>query len=120
MTEQDKLVFTPAELDALLKQIRDDEREAALAQPAQEPVAWWIVSKTTGKKSVISQPNEWPDIYWEKHPLYTTPPQRIWVGLTEEEMKRTCYEVFSYDPYTVARAIEAKLREKNMGSFTED
>ena len=39
--------------------------------------------------------------------------QRTWAGLTEEEMKRTCYEVFSYDPYTVARAIEAKLKEKN-------
>jgi hypothetical protein len=39
--------------------------------------------------------------------------QRTWVGLTEEEMERTCYEVFSYDPYTVARAIEAKLRSKN-------
>jgi hypothetical protein len=40
-------------------------------------------------------------------------PQRLWVGLTEEEMKRTCYEVCSYDPYTVARAIEAKIKEKN-------
>ena len=39
--------------------------------------------------------------------------QRTWVGLTDEEMKRTCYEVCSYDPYTVARAIEAKLKEKN-------
>ena len=36
-----------------------------------------------------------------------------WVGLTEEEMKQTCYEVCSYDPYTIARAIEAKLKEKN-------
>ena len=39
--------------------------------------------------------------------------QRTWVELTEEEMKRTCYEVCSYDPYTVARAIEAKIKEKN-------
>jgi hypothetical protein len=39
--------------------------------------------------------------------------QRTWVGLTDEEMKQTCYEVFSYDPYTIAQTIEAKLKEKN-------
>jgi hypothetical protein len=36
-----------------------------------------------------------------------------WVGLTDAEMKQTCYEVCSYDPYTIARAIEARLKEKN-------
>ncbi len=40
-----------------------------------------------------------------------TPPQREWVSLTEEEMKQTCYETFSFDPYVIARAIEAKLKE---------
>ena len=39
--------------------------------------------------------------------------QRAWTGLTDEEMKQTCYEACSYDPYTIARAIEAKLKEKN-------
>ena len=39
--------------------------------------------------------------------------QRTWVGLTDAEMKQTCYEACSYDPYTIARAIEAKLKEKN-------
>lgn len=39
--------------------------------------------------------------------------QRTWVRLTDEEMKQTCYEVCSYDPYTIARAIEAKLKDKN-------
>jgi hypothetical protein len=42
-------------------------------------------------------------------------PKRQWVGLTEEEMQQTCYEAFSYDPYVIARAIEAKLKEKNGG-----
>jgi hypothetical protein len=46
---------------------------------------------------------------------HDTPPaaQRQWVGLTDEEMKEACYEAFSYDPYVIARAIEAKLKEKN-------
>ena len=39
--------------------------------------------------------------------------QREWVGLTDEEMQQACYEAFSYDPYVIARAIEAKLKEKN-------
>ena len=39
--------------------------------------------------------------------------KRTWVGLTDAEMKQTCYEACSYDPYAIARAIEAKLKEKN-------
>jgi hypothetical protein len=45
--------------------------------------------------------------------LYNTPQQRTWVGLTDEEMRQVCYEIFSYDPYAIARVIEAKLKEKN-------
>jgi hypothetical protein len=40
-------------------------------------------------------------------------PPKPWVGLTDDEMEQTCYEAFSLDPYVVARAIEAKLKEKN-------
>jgi hypothetical protein len=53
------------------------------------------------------------------HPEYYKPiakhaaTQREWVGLTDDEMQQACYEVFSYDPYVIARAIEAKLKEKN-------
>jgi hypothetical protein len=54
--------------------------------------------------------------YWDVHQylkMMHDSTKRPWVELTDEEMKRTCYEVFSYDPYTIARAIEAKLKEKN-------
>lgn len=36
-----------------------------------------------------------------------------WISLTDEEMKQTCYETWSFDPYVIARSIEAKLKEKN-------
>jgi hypothetical protein len=56
--------------------------EDALAQPEQEPVAWRTY---TGRGYYIidltfeeAQKN-WPDR--EHQPLYTTPPQRTWVGL---------------------------------------
>jgi hypothetical protein len=48
--------------------------------------------------------------------VYTTPPQREWQGLTDEEIKTTLEQAgmdtwFSYRH--AARAIEAKLKEKN-------
>ena len=52
-------------------------------------------------------------------PLYTTP-QRTWVGLTDEEIWETISRIGTSDsdvnPYAKladARAIEAKLKEKN-------
>ena len=54
-------------------------------------------------------------------PLYTTP-QRTWVGLTDEEIWETISRIGTSDsdvnPYAKladARAIEAKLKEKNNG-----
>jgi len=41
--------------------------------------------------------------------LYTTPPQRTWVGLTDEEV----WECYSGQGSVFYRAIEAKLKEKN-------
>jgi hypothetical protein len=53
-------------------------------------------------------------------PLYTTPPKREWVGLTDEEIWETVSRIGTSDsdvnPYAKladARAIEAKLKEKN-------
>ena len=49
--------------------------------------------------------------------LYTTPPNREWVGLTDEEAKKVFGEhncVISADLAGIlARAIEARLKEKN-------
>ena len=50
-------------------------------------------------------------------PLYTTPPQRTWVGLSDKDITETFDEVPSAqnDPWWLryAKAIEAKLRSKN-------
>ena len=55
-------------------------------------------------------------------PLYTHPLQRTWVGLTDEEIWETISRIGTSDsdvnPYAKladARAIEAKLKEKNNG-----
>jgi len=62
-------------------------RKALAEQPAQqeqEPVAWWIpkaeqfcLPSSDGTRPFAKA--------WE--PLYTTPPQRTWVGLTEREVE---------------------------------
>ena len=48
-------------------------------------------------------------------PLYTAPPaaQRTWVGLTDEEIEKTCETQVWDARRSYARAIEAKLKEKN-------
>ena len=52
-------------------------------------------------------------------PVYTTPPQRTWVGLTEEDLKPICDEwriVYGAWMDDFARDIESKLKEKNHGN----
>jgi hypothetical protein len=48
-----------------------------------------------------------------RSPLYTAPPNREWVGLTDQEI----HEIDGYEEdrkiYRFARYIEAKLKEKN-------
>ena len=82
----------------------------ALAQPEQEPVAWMDAD---GNVSDNNDHNCFPI------PLYTTPPQRTWVGLTDEEIwESDSYKVAITDQetrwlYRFAKEIEAKLKEKN-------
>ena len=44
---------------------------------------------------------------------FTEAPKRTWVGLTDEEIRKTCVNI--HGGYEQARAIEAKLKEKNNG-----
>jgi hypothetical protein len=89
------------------------------AQPAQEPVAWAIYDKRGGSKSLHWPENHSPNgdaTKFDAVPLYTTPPQRPWVGLTDEEIEGCLHHV---DDEAViglsdfARAVEQLLRGKN-------
>ena len=58
------------------------------------------------------------DPYLDSVPLYTTPPKHSWVGLTDEEIREINAQVsqippINYTTTTYARALEAKLKEKN-------
>lgn len=82
-----------------------------------EPVAWGIANtRPTEKQSLMMVMLDEPEPSHMVVPLYTTPPQREWVGLTEEEMAAAWSQskgdiLQRLKPF--ARAIEAKLKEKN-------
>ena len=77
----------------------------------QEPFCFFYVEN--GEEYFAPKGAYVPD---NAQPLYTTPPQRTWVGLTDEEIKTICSENgwdSSWQSLRFARAIEAKLKEKN-------
>jgi hypothetical protein len=81
-----------------------------------EPVAWAMLHDNGHFIDAI-HPNEHARVEGEYiTPLYTTPPQRTWVGLTDDEIVLIVAECAASHQHTdihFARAIEAKLKDKN-------
>jgi len=85
----------------------------ALAQPEQEPVGYVTIETISSWAKV-------PSIKWFKKPtqgpLYTAPPKREWVGLTDEEIEEC--KINGGLPHAInwrlsVKVMEAKLKEKN-------
>ena len=94
----------------------------ALAQPEQEPVAWGMRRKDgviLDIKNADFEHEGYEKIYTV--PLYTAPPKREWVGLTDEEIDgiyKTHHDQYGKcqtGGFEYERTIEAKLKEKNGG-----
>jgi hypothetical protein len=91
--------------------------EAQLAQPAQEPVAWGVFEGNLHDLFLTQAEAQEMAALKGSHakvrPLYTTPPQRPWVGLTDDEIQE-CWDT-PLTPYGMQHAKEmvAKLKEKN-------
>jgi hypothetical protein len=90
--------------------------EKALEQPAQEPVAW--MSKM-GSFTAIAETKKQLPKGTEPIPLYTHPHQ--WQELTDDEINELHHKWIMNSgnkdtQYDFARAIEAKLKEKNHGT----
>ena len=91
-------------------------RQAIAELESQEPVAWMDKDGDVLSASIVDGKG------LRNIPLYTHPPQRIWVGLTDGEIKEfdTWYdnreeEVGWCNPSEIVAYIEAKLKEKNNG-----
>ena len=78
----------------------------ALGQ-TQKPLAWI----STGPASMIHWTADKPAYGDDWVPLYTTPPQRTWVGLTYEEKREIRYSHMNSAEFI--EFIEAKLKDKN-------
>ena len=65
----------------------------------------------TALRDRLAQPEQEPVMFLNNQPLYITPPQRPWVGLTDEEL----IELSESGLYLweLWKAIEAKLKDKN-------
>ena len=79
----------------------------------QEPVAW------ISEGGDVSRSKRYMDeMGFKCNPLYTAPPKREWVGLTDEEIHEVVSKKWwdwedAFDIEGFSRAIEAKLKEKN-------
>ena len=87
------------------------------AQPEQEPVAWRNAAIRVGEDLCSVGPfgyydmtaEQWLDWALSVVTVHAPPPQRTWVGLTEDE----AFACKGRDYFETYQAIEAKLKEKN-------
>tara|TARA_R110000822_G_scaffold17518_12_gene58968 strand:- start:594 stop:845 length:252 start_codon:yes stop_codon:yes gene_type:complete len=80
-----------------------------------EPKAWLYICDGDEKHPVITHTKQsWPNHeggWWKEVPLYA---QREWVGLTDDDEILAISNTMPYaNRFEFARAIEAKLKEKN-------
>ena len=105
MIEEGDFSQSPA-LPHILKVLRKQRHE-------QEPVGQ-LLEDAFGRGQVM-----WFNKPKDESMLYTTPPQRTWVGLTDEDI----WEAYMESPveldcstdelYALSRTVEAKLKDKN-------
>ena len=112
-TDKDSPLFTP--LGQVLPLYTKQE---------QEPVAWRAKNFYQNQEGWFYVDHLTDLIQPKFEPLYTTPPQRTWVGLTDQEIEDAIYDGFAFGLDNgnvsnqtviryVIRVIQAKLKEKN-------
>jgi hypothetical protein len=108
-----------ANLDMSTKQQNvntSEERVQKSDKNVHEPVAW-LVSDAQGRYATIRDPAPYGEEVYE--PLFAKPPHKEWVSITDagilETLKEADSETVRLPPglKQFARAIEAKLKEKN-------
>jgi hypothetical protein len=97
--------------DAVKEALAQHDSVQAKPEPEQEPVAWKLPDKNVVFWEDTKEVDEYHG-FKPTIPLYTTPPQRTWVGLTDEEKDKLDAE-YGDDTLAHLDAIEAKLKQKN-------
>jgi hypothetical protein len=108
-----QLLLTEPHAPTVCLQLEAIAREA-LAQPEQEPVAWGVFEGNLHDmfftQSEAQEMARLKGSHAEVKPFYTHPPQRTWVGLTDDD--DIDWEEGG-NLRDLVKAIEAKLKEKN-------
>jgi hypothetical protein len=81
----------------------------AALEAKDEPVAFVETKEVQGQMCSFIYRADLTKLLPDGAKLYTTPPQRTWVGLTDEEIS----DCMKMSIQKTCRAIEAKLKEKN-------
>jgi hypothetical protein len=98
----------------------------------QEPVAWSVTWNNDSQKHQVTFNTQDEAMLWSARnlkigvikPLYTTPPRKEWVGLTEDDIVDLYCQVGDETEWAIgglkdampfANLVEAKLKEKNNG-----
>jgi len=113
--------------DFYLQSVAYDLAIEALAQPEQEPVAWAYVNSDDECEQIeYCTESPMPEFV----PLFTSPPRREWVGLTNEEYTNIAHRTaskyahrtdpnfiaYTFLPHTLehfVQLIEKTLKERN-------
>ena len=106
-------VETTAALVAEIKRLINVIGGMALAQPAQEPVAWADMNVTDRDVGLSWTPGQ-----FHTQPLYTNSPaaqpaQRPWVGLTQEQFTEAARLAEAGNHLVAFQRIQQWLKEKN-------
>lgn len=89
-----------------------DDSEESPNSPTDvvEPVAWMEIKSSNG----LNEVSVWQEPVSDKSiPLYTAPPKREWVELTDEEIAQAVGSPIDEVYLADFRKVEAKLRSKN-------
>ena len=97
--------LTDFDYDKRMKAIETIKRSL---ETKDEPVAWMV----WGHDNVPSLTFTKPADKYVFDSLYMIPPQRTWVGLTEQEIERTYMDTINFQEN--ARILEDILKEKNI------
>ena len=105
-------------IDGMQHQMQSSVDKAVnrMAQPEQEPVAYINIEERKLEWAYKYMSWDTPTVVnLPKIPLYTTPPQRPWVDLTDDEMLMIYGQDHEGKKYNLGRMVQQALKEKNNG-----
>jgi len=105
--------------DAMAVMVEEQQRMAKRIEELEakdEPVAWGVFEGNLHdmffSQEEAQEMARLKGSHAEVRPLYTTPPQRTWVGLTKDEKETLSYKAEG-NTWMAVELAEAKLKEKN-------